>query len=153
MADLLDKSNLTWVIRVGIVVAVVVAVLLVRGVGDDDGDDPGGAGADPTTATPSPTPTEVDPDMFCEQFRKFADAQAQYVAAPQDPTAEDALVEAGDTLLSLGQPIGLSDAGLVSLRKLVAGSLAQEGDPADVPTDAPDDPAALDQYLGASCPA
>lgn len=151
MADLLDKTDLTWVIRVGIVVAVVVAVLLVRGVGDDDASD--GASDTPTSTTPSATPTEVDPDTFCEQFRKFADAQAQYVAAPQDPTAEDALVEAGDTLLSLGQPIGLSDAGLVSLRKLIDGALAQEGDPADVPTDAPDDPAALDQYLGASCPA
>lgn len=152
MADLLDKTDLTWVIRVGIVVAVVVAVLLVRGVGDD-GEASDGAGDSPTSTTPSATPTEVDPDTFCEQFRKFADAQAQYVAAPEDPMGEEALVEAGDTLLSLGQPIGLSDAGLISLRKLVAGALAQEGDPADIPTDAPDDPAALDQYLAASCPA
>ena len=93
------------------------------------------------------------PETFCTAFRAFADAQSTYVAAPDDAVAEQALVDAADELLGLGQPLGLSEGGLVSLQQLVDGSLSQAGDPTFEADDVTPDPAALDTYLAVSCPA
>ncbi len=150
MADLRGPRAVTWLVPLLLVIAVVVAVLVVGGADDDQ--DPG---PDDARSTPSPTsaPTAVDPDTWCDAFRRFAGAQSQYVGTPDDPAAQDELEASADDLLGLGQPLGLSDGGLTSLQVLVDGALSEAGDPTVAPGAAPEDPQALADYLTATCPA
>ncbi len=139
-----------------LVVAVVAAVLLLDGTGGADGPDASGPRPPASSsATPSPSvpTTKIDPATWCTAFVAFTDAQAQYVAAPDDPAAEEALQSEADALLALGQPLGLSPGGLTSLEVLVDSSLSQAGDPTAAPGAAPADPDALAAYLSATCPA
>ena len=154
MADLRGHRSVVWAAPAVLVVAVVAAVLLLDGTGGAGGPDSSGT-PPPSTSAPSPSvpTTKVDPDTWCSAFLAFTDAQAQYVSAPEDPGAEEALRTEADALLALGQPLGLSPGGLTSLEVLVDSSLSQAGDPTAAPGAAPEDPQALADYLGATCPA
>jgi hypothetical protein len=153
VADLRGQRSVVWAAPVVLVVAVVAAVFLTGG--DDDAPGDGGAAATSSSTTPSPVAptTKVDPDTWCTAFLAFADAQAQYVGAPDDPSAQAALQDKADALLEIGQPLGLSPGGVTSLQVLVDGALNQAGDPTLEPGPAPEDSKALADYLGASCPA
>lgn len=146
--------SVVYAVPVVLVVAVVLAVFLLGG---NDGGDAPDAAPGPTTASPSPTApppdAKADPDTWCTAFRAFADAQSQYVAAPDDPTAQADLQARADALLGLGQPLGLSDGGNVALQVLVDSALEQADDPTLAPGSATQDDKALFDYLGASCPA
>jgi hypothetical protein len=153
--DLRQLRSIPWLVPAVVVVAVVVAVL-VLGRGDDGrapGSDGAGPGSPTSTSTPSAPPTRVDPDTWCVAFIAFANAQAQYVGAPEDEAMRAGLQQAADDLLALGDPIGLSEGGLTSLQILVDGSLDQAGEPTTPPGDAAPDQKALDAYLQAACPA
>lgn len=154
MLDVL-RRNLTWVIRIGIVAAVVVVALVIgTSTGSDSPDSTDSqSGTEPSDSPTSTAPAKVDPDTFCAQFRIFADAQSQYVAYPDDPARQETLVTEATKVLDLGEPLGLSPAGLVALRELVDSTLEQEGDPAEVQTEGASDPAELQIYLETTCPA
>ncbi len=136
-------------------VAVVLVLLGIGGRGDPE-TGPGTGTPEPSTSGASlATPTSAvrpDPETWCRSFRTFTEASTRFVATPEDAQAT-VLVEAGQALLAEGQPLGLSDGGMASLRQLVAGSLGEAGGPTEGPTDVEADGADLDAYLQATCPA
>lgn len=150
MADLTSRRWAAFVVPVVLVVAVVIAVLALGGTDDDPDAAPGDA---PTsTVTASDPPTQASPEEFCTAFRAFAEAQSTYVAT-RDEVSTTALLEAGDELLGLGPPLGLSEGGLTSLRELVDSAMAESGATVESPTGAPAAPDAFNAYLSATCPA
>ncbi|MEO9322879.1 hypothetical protein ABFT23_05270 [Nocardioides sp. C4-1] len=148
MADLTSRRWARFAVPAVLVLAVVVAVLLLGGTDDPEA----GPGSPSPTITATDPPTQASPEEFCTAFRAFAEAQSTYVATRDEPSTT-ALLEAGDELLGLGPPLGLSDGGLTSLRELIDSAMSETGANVESPTGAPADPDAFNAYLATTCPA
>ena len=143
-----------------------IGTVLVASLGSDQ-DSASPSGPDDVVAgTPTPTrtapsaPVEVTPDEFCARFLTFVDANSTF-AADLDEASGRALVEASRSMDEISTPRGMTDGARAALDQLVEGTLSQlssvpevEVDPAPIATGpAEPDPAALDRYLQAVCPA
>jgi hypothetical protein len=146
----------------GVVLLAVLGLIVFVRPGDDGS---AGPGADPPpeptgvmpTATPANPPTEAE---FCDRYRSMAGAQSQYVAVPDDRSAQ-VLRDAADELLATGIPGSmpvLATGGFFTELSGVYGSIGQTLDPQAMPTAAEvarseDAPAAFGTYLARTCPA
>lgn len=141
------RPGYRWTAGVG-VLAVVVAAVLVETSGDR-------APEPPRTAVPTPSvpPPVATVEEFCAAFSSFAASHSGQLANPDRDTAAP-LEAAGEQLLEVGRPPGMSDLEAAGLRVLVEDTLEPFRDPgsgeapAVPPSRASDDLLALDAFNG-----
>lgn len=140
-----------------LVVIVLALVLFVRP-GGDDADQPSAAPSPEASASAAPDPPSEE--EWCRGFRRLADAQAVYAAAP-DTRGAELIREAADDIVAMGVPATMpveARGGFYTAISGIYGSLGETLDPAAVPGAADGDQiagsdAAFSSYLNEFCPA